>query len=120
MVETSRGICGDKEGDDGVTGAQIVMACGAPQLNKMRGFITDALLKREAVAPAANGHTVYKLALTPRGTAKVAKVAAAPVEGVAAAKVAKPRKAKVVKVDLPAPVAPVQVDPVAAELPVQV
>lgn len=57
--------------DGGVTGAQIVMACGAPQLNKMRGFITDGLLKREPVSPDAKGHTVYKLAVTAKGTKRI-------------------------------------------------
>lgn len=57
--------------DGGVTGAQIVMACGAPQLNKMRGFITDALLKREATPPSAEGHTVYKLVVTPKGKQRI-------------------------------------------------
>lgn len=57
----------------GVTGAQIVVACGAPQLNKMRGFISDALLKREAAPPDANGHTVYKLAVTAKGQARIAR-----------------------------------------------
>ena len=60
--------------DCGVTGAQIVIACGAPQLNKMRGFITDGLLKREAVPASAAGHTVYKLTLTAKGKGKVDKV----------------------------------------------
>lgn len=55
----------------GVTGSQIVMACGAPQLNKMRGFITDSYLKREAASPGENGHTVYKLAITKKGQARI-------------------------------------------------
>jgi hypothetical protein len=55
----------------GVTGAQIVMACGAPQLNKMRGFITDGLLKRLPVAPSAEGHTVYRLEVTAKGTKRI-------------------------------------------------
>jgi hypothetical protein len=57
--------------DCGVTAGQIVIACGAPQLNKMRGFITDALLKRLPVAPSAEGHTVYKLELTAKGKQRV-------------------------------------------------
>lgn len=59
--------------DGGVTGAQIVMACGAPQLNKMRGFVTDGLMKFEAVPPADNGHKVYKLAVTAKGNARIDK-----------------------------------------------
>jgi hypothetical protein len=74
----------------GVTGAQIVMACGAPQLNKMRGFITDGLLKREAASLSNEGHTVYKLALTSKGAAKVKAAAEKP----AADTEAKPAKAK--------------------------
>ena len=57
--------------DCGVTAGQIVIACGAPQLNKMRGFITDALLKRLPVAPSSEGHTVYKLELTAKGKQSV-------------------------------------------------
>lgn len=65
---------------EGVTGSEIVIACGAPQLNKMRGFITDNLLKREAVPPR-NGHTVYKLTLTAKGAARIkGKAAKATVE----------------------------------------
>lgn len=63
--------------DCGVTAGQIVIACGAPQLNKMRGFITDALLKRLPVAPSAEGHTVYKLELTAKGKQRVERTAKA-------------------------------------------
>jgi hypothetical protein len=63
--------------DCGVTAGQIVIACGAPQLNKMRGFITDALLKRLPVAPSAEGHTVYKLELTAKGKQRVDRTAKA-------------------------------------------
>lgn len=83
----------------GVTGAQIVMACGAPQLNKMRGFITDALLKRLPAPADAAGHTVYRLELTAKGKqrisateARAAKLAAAG-EAKAADKPAKAVKA---------------------------
>lgn len=83
--------------DCGVTAGQIVMACGAPQLNKMRGFITDALLKRLPVAPSAEGHTVYKLELTAKGKQRVERTAKA-LEAKAAAGEAdtadKPVKAK--------------------------
>jgi hypothetical protein len=57
--------------DCGVTNGQIIIACGAPQLNKMRGFITDGLLKRLPVAPSAEGHTVYKLELTQKGHKRI-------------------------------------------------
>lgn len=56
---------------EGVTGSQIIIACGAPQLNKMRGFVTDSLLKRVAVSPAGNGHQVYKLELTAKGKQRI-------------------------------------------------
>ena len=105
--------------DGGVTGAQIVMACGAPQLNKMRDFVSKGLAKRVPISNDAAGHTVYKLALTPRGTAKVAK-AVAPVEGDAKPAKASKRKAKADKPAVQAPAVPVN-DPVqpAAELPAQ-
>lgn len=57
--------------DCGVTNGQIIGACGNPQLNKMRGYITDAFLKREAVPPTALGHTVYKLVLTAKGLQRI-------------------------------------------------
>ena len=101
--------------DGGVTGAQIVMACGAPQLNKMRDFVAKGLAKRVPISNDAAGHTVYKLALTPRGTAKVAKVAAAPAE---AMPVKAKRKGKAKPVDVQ-PVAPVN-EPVQPEANAQV
>ena len=103
--------------DGGVTGAQIVMACGAPQLNKMRDFVAKGLVKRVPISNDAAGHTVYKLALTPRGTAKVAKVAAAPAEGAD-----KPAKAKrKAKAEAPqAEAMPVHADPVQPEANAQV
>jgi hypothetical protein len=87
----------------GVTGSEIVIACGAPQLNKMRGFVADGLLKREATPPR-NGHTVYKLTLTAKGAskAKAKEVTATP-------KAKKPR----VKKPVPAPVT-VQEEPMPA------
>jgi len=86
--------------DCGVTAGQIVIACGAPQLNKMRGFITDALLKRLPVAPSPEGHTVYKLELTAKGKQRVertAKAAEAKVDAGKADAAEKPAKAKPVK-----------------------
>ena len=87
--------------DCGVTGSQIVIACGAPQLNKLRGFITDALLKREAAAPSPEGHKVYKVTITAKGLKRIesAKAKAAALEaegkntGETAPKAAKPKKA---------------------------
>jgi hypothetical protein len=81
---------------EGVTGSEIVIACGAPQLNKMRGFIADALTKREAVPPR-NGHTVYKLTLTAKGAARIKGKADAVAKAEKPAKVKaapKPRKPK--------------------------
>lgn len=119
--------------DCGVTAAQIVIACGAPQLNKMRGFITDALLKREPVPPSPEGHTVYKLTLTGKGkqrverTAKAAAEKAAEGEGTKAVKKATkgPAKAKGARkakaaadapaVETPTSDAPSAVEPVTVE-----
>lgn len=57
---------------EGCTQAQMIMACGAPQLNKMRGYVTDGLLKRlPAPSTEGNGHTVYKLELTAKGNQRV-------------------------------------------------
>lgn len=70
--------------DKGVTAGQIVIACGAPQLNKMRGFITDALLKRLPAPKTAEGHTVYKLELTAKGKQRVERTAKAEAAAVAA------------------------------------
>jgi hypothetical protein len=81
---------------EGVTNAQIVIACGAPQLNKMRGFITDALLKRLPVPAAANGHQVYKLELTAKGLQRIkqAEARAAKQAEAGTADTDKPAKAK--------------------------
>lgn len=86
--------------DDGVTNSQIVMATGAPQLNKMRGFITDAFLKRLPAPQGDNGHTVYKLAITPKGTQRIERAKANALKQAEAEKAeadapAKPVKAKV-------------------------
>jgi|SRR5580765_5514063 len=104
--------------DCGVTGSEIVIACGAPQLNKMRGFITDGLLKREAVPPR-NGHTVYKLTLTDKGKKRISGAAVTEAKAdKPKAKVTKPRKAKAPKVEPVAPAEPVaQVEAPAAEAP---
>lgn len=89
--------------DHGATAGQIIMACGAPQLNRMRGLVADALCKREAVPMTGDGHTVYKLVVTPKGLkrieARVKADAAADAAGKAGddASAAKPAKAKAVK-----------------------
>lgn len=75
----------------GVTGAQIVIACGAPQLNKMRGFVTDGLAKFVPTPPSTEGHKVYRLELTAKGKGKGGKAAKAD----APAKPRKPRAAPV-------------------------
>src|SRR5687767_5896170 len=57
---------------EGVSGAQIVMACGAPQLNRMRGLIADGHVKRDMSAGSnEQGHTVYRLTLTHKGEARI-------------------------------------------------
>ena len=105
--------------DCGVSGAQIVMVCGAPQLNRMRGLISDGHVKREAVPPNELGHAVYKITLTPKGAKRIKGQVAAgdkaalnddaePVQPVKAPKAKparKPRKAKAV----PEVTAPVEV-----------
>lgn len=81
--------------EHGVTGGEIVIACGAPQLNKMRGLISDSYLKREA-APLRDGHTVYKLAVTPKGLQRIKRTEAAVAKADEAGKAddSKPAKAK--------------------------
>ena len=61
----------------GVTGAQIVIACGAPQLNRMRGLISDGLVKRLPTPADGKGHTVYRLELTTKGQNRIKGAAAA-------------------------------------------
>lgn len=98
---------------DGVTGSEIVIVCGAPQLNKMRGFITDALLKREAVPPR-NNHTVYKLTVTAKGQARVK----GKVQAEAKADTPKADKPKRVRKPKAKPVAEVPAEqPAAADIP---
>ncbi len=97
--------------DKGVTAGQIVIACGAPQLNKMRDLITDAYVKRNMSVPKTpEGHTVYKLELTAKGKAKVERTAKAEQAKAAQGEADKP--AKVTKAAKPrkAKVAPVTVD----------
>lgn len=93
--------------ESGVTGAQIVLAAGAPQLNKMRDFISKGLVKRVPISNSAEGHTVYKLTLTAKGEAKVKAAEAAPAEKPAkAAKVKAARKPRPAKVTAPVTEAP--------------
>lgn len=93
---------------EGVTGSEIVIVCSAPQLNKMRGYVDDAILRRVLVPMRDGRHSVYKLELTAKGkqmverTEKRLAALAAAGEKQAAEKpvkakaepVKKPRKAK--------------------------
>lgn len=58
--------------DTGTTGSQIVIACGAPQLNRMRGLIDDKLVRRVPCSRDDRNHTVYKLELTEKGEKRIA------------------------------------------------
>lgn len=100
--------------DEGVTGSQVLIACGAPQNNHRTKLITAGFFKREATGKV-DGHTVYKITLTKRGEAAVTKreaVTAADaamgdkpvtVKAKAKAKPANKRKAKATAtVDVPA------------------
>src|ERR1700690_951953 len=81
--------------DCGVTNSQIVGACGNPQLNKMRGLISDAYLKRELVPNNELGHTVYKLHVTKKGEGRIARTVANAVKAEAAGNATEaPAKAK--------------------------
>jgi hypothetical protein len=79
--------------EHGVTGTEITIACGAPQLNKMRGFIVDALVKRVAVGKR-DGSEIYKLTLTPKGEKRIATAIAREQAAEAAGAVTEPVKAK--------------------------
>lgn len=95
--------------DGGVTGSQIQIACGAPQLNKMRGFVTDGLMKFVAVPPADNNHKVYKLVVTAKGQARIDKAVKAAelaaLNGDAETAPKAPKKAKAKKATVEAPAA---------------
>lgn len=106
--------------DSGVSGAQIVMACGAPQLNKMRGMIASGVLKRDAVGPNELGHSVYKVTLTAKGTAAIKRASeaaekaalkgdAVPVKKAKAKKAASKAKGKAKPVVPVSPAVPVEV-----------
>lgn len=98
----------------GVTGGQIIAACGAPQLNKMRDTVAKGLAKWAALPMTEAGHKVYHLELTAKGNGKVSKAAEAP----AAEKPAKAKRASKAKAK-PAPVAeaPATVNAAPAEAP---
>lgn len=88
----------------GVTGTQIIAACGAPQLNKMRDTVHKGLAKWAALPMTEAGHKVYHLELTAKGNSKVAKAEAPKAEAPAKAKRVSKPKAK------PAPVSEPQVN----------
>ena len=98
--------------ESGVTGSQIVQACGAPQNNHRVGLIRSKLFERVATPPDSLNHTVYKVTLTAKGKAAIdakakAGVDKAPAKVAKAPKVAKVKKAKAVKpepVTVPEPV----------------
>lgn len=78
---------------EGVSNSQIIGACGNPQLNKMRGYISDAYVKRDMTAPPnAVGHTVYKLEPTKKGLARVDRAAATAAKLEAAGATGEPAK----------------------------
>jgi hypothetical protein len=84
--------------DTGVTNSQIVIACGAPQLNRMRGLVDDRLFHREPASPGVNNHMVYKNTLTQKARDRIERVAkreadAAIAEAAAVTDASKPAKA---------------------------
>jgi hypothetical protein len=62
--------------DEGATGGQIYSVCSAPQNNHRRGLIEAAYMKRVAMPKTVEGHTVYKIEVTPKGKQAMARVAA--------------------------------------------
>ncbi len=89
---------------EGMTRPQMLHACGAPQMNHVfgkAGLVAAGLAKRDMSAGYnAAGAMVYRITLTPKGLARVAKATGAAVtvpEAKAPAKakaVSKPRKVK--------------------------
>ena len=91
---------------EGCTGQQMMLACSNAQLVKTfgkGGTVDKGLAKRLPTAKTPENHVVYRIELTPRGLAKVAKAGAA-TEAIPA-KAVKARKPKAEK--------PVDVQPVA-------
>lgn len=82
---------------EGVSGAQIVMMAGAPQLNRMRGLIGAGVVKRDMNAPVnPQGQAVYKLNLTSKGETAIKRAAdLAAKQALDTGDTAKPAKAKV-------------------------
>lgn len=103
---------------EGVSGAQIVMACGAPQLNRMRGLIASGVVKRDNnTSRNDQGHTVYKLTLTPKGESAIKRASDAAAKAALTGD-AKPAKVKAkAKAKRPPRKAKVDAPAVAAETP---
>lgn len=112
----------------GVSGSQIVMICGAPQLNRMRGLIAAGVVKRDNTAPRnQQGQSVYKLTLTPKGEAAIKRASdkaaataltgdvAKPVKAKGKTKAAKARKPKAAKVTVDQPQVDVSPAPVTGD-----
>lgn len=56
----------------GITAAQMQIACGGPQRNKLKGYYDDAYLKRDMSVPRTpEGHTVYRSMVTPKGLKRI-------------------------------------------------
>lgn len=70
----------------GATQGQVIVACGGPQLNKLRGLIAAGKVSRVSMPNDAAGHTVYRMAL--KGRKKAVKAPATKVKAKAPAKVA--------------------------------
>ncbi len=101
--------------DGGVTGAQVVMVCGAPQNNHRRAVLARGMFKRDMTTPnTEQGHTVYKLNLTAKGEAAVKKATA---NGDGAA-VDKPKASKASKAKVARKARTAKVTPAAVEAPV--
>lgn len=62
---------------EGTTGPQIVLVCGKPQLNRMRGLIKGGMFKQHVVANDALNHVVYKCEVSAAGKAEIKRIAAA-------------------------------------------
>jgi hypothetical protein len=93
--------------DGGTTDPQIQLAVGLvdglsrPQNNHRKAVIEAGYFKRLPVSKNERNHTVYAIALTPKGKAYIDRKAAAPKAATEAAKpkaAKKPRKAKPVDV----------------------
>lgn len=86
---------------EGASGSQVVMATGAPQLNRMRGLVAAGVVKRDMNAPAnPQGQSVYKLNLTPKGELAIKRAATlAEKAALDGGEVKAPKKAKVKKVE---------------------